>query len=266
MSRLVCVQVTARYNGTDVLHGIDLSVHAGEWVALIGPNGAGKSTLLRSIAGVMDHGGAVTIDGVDTRALGRRKRAQMVAMVPQQPAIPTGMSVADYALLGRNPYLAPWAMESPMDVRRVTQVLDELDLTEMAGRSLDQLSGGELQRAVLARALTQDAGVLLLDEPTAALDLGHQRQVLELVDTLRRRHRLAVVAAFHDITLAAQYADRIAALDNGTLAIEGHPDDVVTPEVLSALYHTDVTVVTDHDGARLVALRRERRQEPAKPY
>ena len=136
-------------------------------------------------------------------------------MVPQNPVIPDGMTVLDYVLLGRTPYISAWGTESGRDLRVAGRVLAELDLESMADRVLQSLSGGELQRVVLARALAQEAPVLLLDEPTTALDVGHQQQVLELVDQLRATRSIAVLAAMHDLTLAAQYADRLMLLVDG---------------------------------------------------
>jgi iron complex transport system ATP-binding protein len=176
----------------EILHGVDLTVASGEWVTVIGPNGAGKSTLLRAVGGAIAHTGRVVIDGTPTAALPRRRRAQLVATVAQQPMVPPGMRVLDYVLLGRTPYIAPLGRESAHDLAIVSQVLDQLELHRFAGRELETLSGGERQRVFLARALAQGAPLLLLDEPTSALDIGHQQEVLELVDRLRRERSLTV--------------------------------------------------------------------------
>ena len=251
-----CDAVRASYNGTPVLDGVDLLVAAGEWVALIGPNGAGKSTLLRVITGMKTRDGSVTVDGVDPERAARPTLAQTVAFVPQQPVIPDGMTVLDYALLGRTPYIPWWAMESAGDVDIVLRILERVDLGGFAGRRLDQLSGGELQRAILARALAQETPVLLLDEPTAALDIGHQQQVLDLIDGLRHEHGLAVLSAFHDLTLAGQYADRLELMAGGQIVRSGLPKEVLRPEVLERHYHADVKVLDDGDGNLVVTLRR----------
>jgi iron complex transport system ATP-binding protein len=253
-----CRAVTFSYNGREVLRDVDLEVGAGEWVAVIGPNGAGKSTLLRVLAGGLDATGEVRLGGRTVDGLSRREIARLVAVVPQQPVIPNGMRVLDYALLGRTPYLPFWAGEGAADVRRVQGVLQRLDIDKFAGRTLGRLSGGELQRVVLARALAQDAGVLLLDEPTTALDIGHQQQVLELVDGLRRERGLAVVSAIHDLTLAAQYADRLVLLDNGEVAATGSAEEVLTAPALSARYGAPVTILRDPSGGLVVAPRRSR--------
>jgi iron complex transport system ATP-binding protein len=177
-------------------------------------------------------------------------------MVPQHPVIPEGMAVFDYALLGRTPHIPAWGFERPSDEQRVIELLERLDLAELAERPLDRLSGGELQRAILARALAQDAAVLLLDEPTASLDLGHQQQVLDLVDELRREQGLAVLSALHDLTLAAQYADRLVLLRDGAVVAQGRSEEVITLDALKAHYGASVSVLRDEDGGIVVAPRR----------
>jgi iron complex transport system ATP-binding protein len=253
---LACRDLRAGYNGTPVLQGINVEVVAGEWVALIGPNGAGKSTLLRAVVGTLECSGEVLVGGAPTAAMPRRAAARAMAMVPQHPVIPEGMAVFDYALLGRTPHITVWGFERPSDEQRIIELLERLDLAELAERPLDRLSGGELQRAILARALAQDAAVLLLDEPTASLDLGHQQQVLDLVDELRREQGLAVLSALHDLTLAAQYADRLVLLRDGAVVAQGRSEEVITLDALKAHYGASVSVLHDEDGGVVVAPRR----------
>ncbi|MDH3730732.1 MAG: ABC transporter ATP-binding protein [Acidimicrobiia bacterium] len=253
---IACHQVRAAYNGSEVLRGIDLEVAAGEWVALIGPNGAGKSSLLRVIAGALGASGTVDVGGHDPRDASRTAVATTVAFVPQHPVLPEGMSVFDYALLGRTPYIKWWGVESSLDVEITHQVLDRVDMDTLAHRNLDRLSGGELQRAILARALVQQTPVLLLDEPTAALDIGHQQQVLDLIDELRHEKGLAVLSAFHDLTVAGQYADRLVLMAEGIIAASGEPTAVLDPSLLNRHYGAQVNVLHDADGNIVVALRR----------
>ena len=256
MTAISCRSVTARYNGTPVLDGVDLTVEAGEWLAVIGPNGAGKTTLLRTLAGVMDAGGEVLIGSDPLSRLRRRQVAARVALVPQTPVVPDGVSVFDYVLLGRTPYIPYWRTEGEGDRRRVSEVLDRLDLLGFASRSVTALSGGERQRAVLARALAQDAGVLLLDEPTTALDLGHQQQVMELVDELRLEHGLAVVCTMHDLTFAAQFADRVMLLVEGRVVADGDPESVVRVDHLATYFGADVEVLDGPHGPIVLPVRR----------
>lgn len=258
MSGIRCRRVTAGYNGTTVLRGIDVEVADGEWVALIGPNGSGKTTLLRVVAGMHPAAGEARLGDVEVRALGKRERALRIAIVPQSPIVPGGMSVLDYVLLGRNPHISYWGTESLGDVKVAMDLLDKLDLQDFDARLMRTLSGGERQRAVLARALAQEAGVLLLDEPTAALDLGHRQQVLEHVDGLRRERGIAVLSAVHDLTLAAQYADRLVLLDKGRVAAEGTPSEVLTADRLTHHYGAPVSILRDDDGNPVVVPRRDR--------
>jgi iron complex transport system ATP-binding protein len=242
----------AAYGDHVVLDGVDLDVEPAAWVTVVGPNGAGKTTLLRVVAGLVDHGGALFVAGDPVGSLSRRERARRIALVPQSPEIPPGMIVTDYLLLGRTPHLSLFGTETAADLAAVAEILDVLDLTHLAGRTLNTLSGGERQRAVLGRALVQEAPVLLLDEPTTALDVGHQQEVLDLVDQLRRDRGLTVLATLHDLTAAGQYADRLVMLDHGRIVAEGAAADVLTPERIARHYHARVKVVTDDEGGVVV--------------
>ena len=256
MSRLICRNLRASYGGPEVLHGVDLDVAEGEWVVVIGPNGSGKSTLLRVVAGTLKATGEVRVVGDPAPGVATKHRSQLVAMVPQNPVIPDGMTVLDYVLLGRTPYISAWGTESGHDLRVAARVLAELDLRSMEERVLQSLSGGELQRVVLARALAQEAPVLLLDEPTTALDVGHQQQVLELVDQLRLTRSIAVLAAMHDLTLAAQYSDRLVLLVEGRAAAAGPAGQVLTSALLQEHYKAEVAILRSPDGDVVVAPRR----------
>jgi iron complex transport system ATP-binding protein len=251
-----------RRRDAEVLAGVDLEVRAGEWVGLIGPNGAGKTTLLHLLAGLLHRRdaavrGEIGVAGLDPRRARRRAMARRVALVPQRPVVPPGLAVRDYVLLGLAPHLSPWAPESPRDRAAVGVVLDRLALTALAARPAAELSGGELQRVVLARAVVQRPAVLLLDEPTSALDIGHQQAVLDLVDRLRGEEGLTVVAAMHDLTLAGQYADRLVLLDAGQVAADGPPGHVLTPELLRKVYEARVRLVDTPDGPVVVPVRDE---------
>lgn len=256
MTRVACRAVTARYNGTPVLDGVDLEVLAGEWLVVVGPNGAGKTTLLRALAGVIPAGGDIVLGDENLRDMRRRQVAARVAVVPQTPVVPEGVTVFDYVMLGRTPYIPYWGIEGPSDRDRVATVLERLDLKLFAGRPVSSLSGGERQRAVLARALAQDASILLLDEPTTALDLGHQQQVLELVDGLRREAGLVVISTLHDLTFAAQFGDRVLLLVAGRVVSEGPPRQVLRAEVVSEHFGASVEVIEGPDGPVVLPIRR----------
>ena len=226
-----------------VVDRIDLEVAEGEWLAVIGPNGAGKTTLLRALAGLVPFSGRIALDGRDAWALHRTELSRLVAVVPQDPSTPPWMTVAEYVLLGRTPHLGRLAKEGTRDREVAAGALARLDLLGYRDRLLGTLSGGERQRVVVARALAQEARIVLLDEPTAALDIGHQQQALELLDVLRSESGLTLVAAMHDLTLAAQYADRMVLLDAGRIVADGPPRDVLTEALIAAHYEAAIHVV-----------------------
>jgi iron complex transport system ATP-binding protein len=226
-----------------VVDGIDLEVADGEWLALIGPNGAGKTTLLRAIARLVAFSGSIRLEGQETCEMHRTEISRLVAVVPQNPSTPPWMTVSEYVLLGRTPHLGRLAKEGPRDREAAARVLDRLGLLGYRERLLGTLSGGERQRVVVARALTQEARVVLLDEPTAALDIGHQQQALDLLDVLRSESGLTLVAAMHDLTLAAQYADRMVLLDHGRVVADGAPREVLTEALIGTHYEAAIQVV-----------------------
>jgi iron complex transport system ATP-binding protein len=235
--------VTVALGGRPVVDGVDAAVAEGEWLALIGPNGAGKTTLLRAVAGLVPFTGSIEIGGRPIEELRRSELSRLVAVVPQEPSTPPWMTVAEYVLLGRTPHLGPLAKEGRRDREAAARALARLDLVGYEERRLGTLSGGEKQRVVVARALAQEAQIILLDEPTAALDIGHQQQALELLDLLRGESGLTLVAAMHDLTLAAQYADRMVLLDAGKVAAEGVPRDVLTETLIAGHYGASIDVV-----------------------
>jgi len=258
MGALELTGVTVRYDDMVAVRDVSVRTAPGEWVAVIGANGAGKSSLLRAAAHLVPFEGSVAVDGQPLGRLGARRRARLVAYVPQQPELPAGMSVLEYALLGRTPHLHFFGVESAADRRLCRDLLEQLRLADLADRHLSTLSGGELQRVVLARALAQEAPVLLLDEPTSALDLGRRVDALELVDDLRRTRGLTVFSVMHDLTLAAQFADRLVLVSAGGVVAAGAPAEVLREDLLSTCFGARVRVITDEDGALLVVPHRSR--------
>jgi iron complex transport system ATP-binding protein len=239
---------TVALGGTTVLSGVSAYVGEGGWLGLVGPNGAGKSTLIRAALGLVHHEGRVLIGGRDYSQEGPRPRARALAYVPQRPVMPLAMSVADYVLLGRSAHHSYLGAETQRDRRVTASVLERLELSGFAKRRLGELSGGEAQRAVLARALVQEAPVLLMDEPTTSLDLGHAQLVLELADELRREKGLAVLCAIHDLNLAARYGERLLLLSSGQAVLEGPPAEVLTERNLKRFFSAHVTIFASHDG------------------
>jgi iron complex transport system ATP-binding protein len=245
-------EVSLAYDGVTVVHGLSLEVPTGSWVGLLGPNGAGKTTVLRAIAGLIPHTGAIAIEGEPISAMSRRRLARAIAYVPQRPVLPKGMTVTDHVLAGRTPYIPHLGTETRRDVEVARLAIERLELGGLAGRTLDSLSGGEAQRAVLARALAQQAPVLVLDEPTAALDVGHQQQVLELLDELRVEQRLTVISSMHDLTLAGQFAEDLVLLDGGRAVAWGPARAVLTESRIRRHYGATVRVLDGPDGGVLV--------------
>ncbi len=235
--------ITVCYNSRTILHDITFDVQAGEIVALIGPNGVGKSTLIRAISGgVPIASGQVLIDGHAVLHLPIEQRARWVAVVPQAVQLPELFTVLDTVLMGRTPYLGWLGRETKADQDAAWQAMDRTCIVELAQRRIGELSGGEQQRVLIARALTQAARTLLLDEPTAHLDLKHQAAVLTLVRDLAKKENHAILIALHDLNLASMYADRVALLSNGALAVLGTPAEVLTPERLSPVYGLKISV------------------------
>ena len=252
MSAIALRSVSVTLGGKQVVDDVGLEVGRGEWVTLIGPNGAGKSTLLRAIAGLVPFDGAIMLDGEPLERLRRRDVARRLAFVPQSPLLPPDMEVREYVLLGRTPHIGPFGSESRRDVAAARRALERLELGSFAERRLHTLSGGEQQRVVLARALAQEAPLLLLDEPTTALDIGRQQQALELVAELRAQGPLTVLSAMHELTLALQYADRLALLSGGQLVAAGAPAEIATRELIAEHYNARVEVIGE--GTKPIAV------------
>jgi iron complex transport system ATP-binding protein len=244
-----------RFGPVAAVRELSLRVEAGEWTALIGPNGAGKTSALRALAGLVPYEGEITVDGKDARELGRRALSRLVAFVPQKPETPPELTVAEYVLLGRTPHISYFGGEGRRDRDAAARALRRLELESFAERPLGSLSGGELQRTVLARALAQEAPVLLLDEPTTSLDLGRQQLVLELVDALRA-DGLAVVTTLHDLTLAGQYAHRLVLLDRGEVVADGAAGDVLSAPNVAAHYGASVRVFEEDGSVFVLPVRR----------
>ena len=261
MTDLAAVDVTVTLDRSPVVKGVSCAVKGGGWLALIGPNGAGKSTLVRAMAGLVPYGGTVTLDAVDAQAMKAKERARMLAYVPQEPTLPPDLTVEQYVMLGRTPHLGYLAMPGRQDRERVQAAMARLDVARFAERRLARLSGGERQRAVLARALAADPRVLLLDEPTSMLDVGHEQQVLDLVDKLRKDAGLTVVSTLHDLTVAGQYADTLVLLDDGRVVAAGAPRTVLTAPLIESVYAARVKVITGSDGHPVVAPVRRPAQE-----
>lgn len=235
--------VSFRYDRELVLDDVSLKVGEGEFVSIIGPNGSGKTTLLLLMDGILrPEKGKVKLKGRGLSELSRRSVAKLVAVVPQETPLTFPFSAREVVLMGRTPHLPVFGFESGSDFEIAARAMEMTDTAQFAGRSIGSLSGGERQRVLIARALAQQAEIMLLDEPTAFLDIRHQVEIFELVRTLREKQLLTVVTVTHDINLASLYSDRIVLLKGGKIFSEGRPEDVLTSEKIEAVYGTRILV------------------------
>jgi len=226
-----------------VLHNVNLSIGAGEMVGLIGPNGSGKTTLIKLASGVLKpRRGEIKLDGSNLAHLSRKSVARSVAVVPQQFHIPFAFTVAEVVLLGRTPFVRPFAEESAADKLAVANAIELVNISKLAQRCFDELSGGERQKVILAMALAQQPKLLLLDEPTVHLDITYQIEFLELVRHLNKEKGITVIAALHDLNLASLYFDRLILLKKGEISTEGTPSQVLTEERINDVFSASVRV------------------------
>jgi len=254
MKAIDCRNVSVALGGHEILKGIDLEVEVGGWTTIVGPNGAGKSTLIRAAGGIVEFSGDIKIIDKNVQYLKHRELAKFVAVVSQKPTIPLGMRVLDYVLLGRISHLGFFEPEGENDIETALLALKSLDASHISDRFVGTLSGGEKQRVVVARALAQTSPVLLLDEPTTALDMGHQQETLELINQLRLERNLTVLSTMHDLTLAGRYSEHLAMLVEGEIVAEGSAEEVLTEALVSSHYGARVKVIDDEDGPIVVPL------------
>jgi cobalamin transport system ATP-binding protein len=248
--------VTFGYGGSPVVRGASLAVWPGRFVGLLGPNGSGKSTLLRLAAGLLHpQQGSVRLEGRALGSLGRTEIARQVAVVPQQPLMPEAFTGWDIVVAGRTPHQGILRGTSPLDEAIVQRALALVDATHLIDRRVGEVSGGERQRLLLARALAQEPTILLLDEPTAHLDLPHQLTILDLVLRLARESDLAILGVFHDLNLAAAYCDELSLMRDGRILVHGTPETVLSAGWIATVYGLeDITVVPHPESGRPVVL------------
>lgn len=248
MSSIQLQNVSLSYGGPAVLESIDLQIQAGEFVGILGPNGAGKSSLLRVLAGLrLPHIGSVCIDGREIASLSPKERAKKIALVPQWTVMAFSFTVLDVVLMGRHPHLGRMAFETEKDLAIVIEAMEKTDTLKFRDRAFGELSGGEMQRVVVARAIAQTAPIMLLDEPTSSLDLQHQQRIYGILQQLNRSGTTVIVTT-HDLNLASQYCRRILLLDRGKLTADGSPEAVLTEKRLEETY-----------GARIERIQRDGR-------
>ncbi|MEO3389433.1 ABC transporter ATP-binding protein [Mesorhizobium sp. CAU 1741] len=241
MSLLRITDLRASLGGRSVLNGVSLAIGAGEFVGLIGPNGAGKTTLLRAILGLTASSGVIELDGRATSAMSARERARLVSYLPQEREIAWPVSVRRLVELGRAPHLPAFARVSAADVDAVDRAIQRMEIGAFANRPATELSGGEKARVVIARALAQEAPLMLADEPTAGLDPAHQISLMRVFSGLAQEGG-SVVACLHDLGLAARWCTRLVLLDAGTIAADGAPGAVLSPDRLRDVYNIEAFI------------------------
>lgn len=243
--------VSFDYGGTAVFDGLNLQIGAGTINGILGPNGSGKTTLVRLGSGALrPSAGGVTLFGSDLASLDARERARRVAVVPQETHPVFDFTVEETVRMGRAPHLGFLGIERPADLARARDAMDRCEVAELASRSFRALSGGERQRVMLARALAQEPRLLLLDEPTAFLDLKHRLSIYARLSQLHREQGLTVVVVSHDINLAARHCDRLVLLQRGSIAADGTPAEVLRPDPIRSVYEVEVEIRTDPASGR----------------
>jgi len=254
---IICAQnISFCYTDKPVLDGVSFALNEARIVAVIGPNGSGKTTLLKILnATLFPNTGRMLIEGRDTRHWSRQKIARMVAIVPQESPAIFSFFTEEIVLMGRFPYLSSWAFENKKDYRIAHEAMTKTDSLSFAHCRFNELSAGERQRVLIARALAQEPKILLLDESTVFLDLKHQAQFLSLLRQLNREQHLTVIFVTHDVNLAAQNADQILLLYNGKKYAIGTPAEIITPQNIQEVYDVNVGIDSNpHNGSPRVTL------------
>jgi len=244
MQTLVKVDnLSGGYHKTLVIGGISFEIKKGDFLGIIGPNGSGKSTLLRLMSRVLrPRSGSIALEGKDVYCMDLKEFCRKVAFVPQDTLINFSFNVEEIVLMGRIPHLGRMQFETKRDLSIARHALSLTDTLYIKEKAIDELSAGERQRVIIAKALAQEPMLLFLDEPTAHLDIGHQVQVLDLLKKLNRESGLTVVMVMHDLNLASEYCNRVMLLDDGKIFKQGLPEEVLTYQNIEAVYKTVVVV------------------------
>ena len=257
-----CSDVSVAYHDLPVLHSITLSIGRGDIVGVIGPNGSGKTTLLRALAGLHDiASGQISLFGKDISKLSAAERARSLAVVPQELSIPVALTVEELVMIGRTATLGRLAQPSRHDQDIVERALVYVDAIDLRNRPINELSGGEKQRAIIAMALAQEPSVILMDEVTSHLDLNHRLEIMQIVERLNSERGVTVLMASHDLNLAAEFCGRLLILNRGELIADGAPREVLNDSLLSDVYQCDVRV--NRDAAGMINVVPTRRLAPA---
>jgi iron complex transport system ATP-binding protein len=232
---------------------VDLDVEPSEILGLVGPNGSGKTTLIKCIDRILKPAGSILLDDVSMEDMSRLEIARRIGYVPQQASTPHATTVFDAVLMGRRPHIT-WKV-SETDLDRVAEILELLDLGSFALREIGCLSGGQRQKVLIARALCQDPGVILLDEPTSSLDMKHQLDVMQTIRQLVDDRRISAVIAIHDLNLASRFVDKLAVLKDGIVCAAGSPSDLLSADLIRDVYGVEAVIMNDFDRPYVIALR-----------
>jgi iron complex transport system ATP-binding protein len=240
MLKLEVKNITLSYNHRAVVEGLSFTLEPGELVGLIGPNGCGKTSIIKALSRILTPVvGEIILDGKPLSVISRNNLAKLIGVVPQNPTLPDTFTVAEVVVLGRNPHLKLLGGESLRDFAIVWQAMERTGILSLARRKIGELSGGERQRVTIARVLAQEPESILLDEPTANLDINHQAEILDLIKSLCREKNIAALIALHDLNIAAQYCDRLILIKEGQIYAAGVPQDVITAANIKEVYGAD---------------------------
>jgi iron complex transport system ATP-binding protein len=253
MAKIVIKDLTFSYGNHKILDKINISVHDSEMLSLVGPNGSGKTTLIKCIDRILKPNGSILLDGNDIESLSQQDIARTIGYVPQSSSSPLSTTVFDTVLMGRRPHIR-WRV-SDEDLDKVAEVLQLLHLDDLAMRDFGQLSGGQKQKALIARALAQEPAVLLLDEPTSNLDIRHQLEVMEIISDLVKKRHISAMMAIHDLNLAARFSDRLALLRDGKVYSEGPPDELLNADNMLRVFGVEAVVINVQERPYVVPLR-----------
>ncbi len=243
MIKLEIQNVTLAYGHKVVVKDITFQMMPGEMVGLIGPNGSGKSTIIKAISRIiLPSSGQIFLDGKDISQISRRDLARLLGVVPQMPLLPSTFTAFEIVLMGRNPHLGFLQYEGPKDMAITWQAMERTSTQHLAEQRIGELSGGEIQTIVIARVLAQETETILLDEPTANLDINHQVEILDLIKSLCRENNTAVLAALHDLNLASQYCDKLILINNGRVHAQGTPKEVINSRNIKEVYGAESCV------------------------
>lgn len=253
MVKITIKDLSFSYHSTEILQDINLVVDKAEVLGLVGPNGSGKTTLIKCIDRILKPKGVILLDGNDIERMSRVEVARLVGYVPQTSSSPLSTTVFDTVLMGRRPHIG-WRI-SDKDLEKVAEILGLLKIDDLAMRDFSEISGGQKQKVLIARALCQEADVLLLDEPTSNLDMRHQLEVMEILRDLVAERKISAVVAIHDLNLASRFADKLAILKGGRIYATGTPSELLSPEIIRDVYGVEALVMDGLNRPYIIPLR-----------